>query len=123
MLAFAVSRNRPYPMRSTKRKARAPSSTPALLSTCGFSLRKLDLLNLSRLFLYNCSRKRCVLEVRRVSLSLRHCPSQELFDLFANILVGLLLIDEQPRERRDRIRIGAGRVRDRHAKVCRHLVS
>src|SRR5271155_2902169 len=56
--------SRPYPMRSTKRKARAPSSTPAPSCACyKVQLRNLDLLDLSRLFLYDGSRERRVLEV------------------------------------------------------------
>src|SRR5260370_41841591 len=104
MLALVATQSSTIPLGRARcldalKRARTPSSTPAPLHACDYRLRNLDLLNLRSLFLHDRGRKRRVLQVRRVGLSLGQRPAQKLLDLLANFLVGLLLINQQPRER------------------------
>src|SRR5579862_1307501 len=122
MLAVVVSQPRPYLKYSTKRKsAGAQLRRSHLFRLTTIALRNLDLLNLRSFLLDDFGRQRRILKVRRFLLPFRQCPAQELFDLIADILVGLFLINQQPRERRDRIGVGARRVGDRDAEVGRHV--
>src|SRR5205807_9264622 len=66
-------------------------------------------------------RQRRVEEIRGVLLPVRRRPVEEIHDGLALRLVGLLLVDEEPREAGDRVGLLAGCVRQRHAEVRRHV--
>src|SRR5262249_43279945 len=62
-------------------------------------------------------RKRTVIKRRRIRLTVVDRPLDEVDELLALGGVGLRLVDEEIRERRDRIRVRASSVHERNAEV------
>src|SRR5688500_2993740 len=58
-----------------------------------------------------------IVESSGLLLTFRQCPTNEVDELPPFHRVCLLLVHEQPRERRDRVRVGAGAVHNRDAVV------
>src|ERR1700694_2575613 len=66
-------------------------------------------------------RERSVPELGRVLLPFGERPPDEVLHDLRSLFVLRALVEEQPREERDRIDALAGGIRDRHAKILGHL--
>src|SRR2546427_8797720 len=67
--------------------------------------------------LHDLGRQWRVEEIRRVLLAVVDHPPEELHQQLALRLVGLVFVDEEPREARDRVRVIPGGVRERDAEI------
>src|SRR2546426_8340178 len=70
--------------------------------------------------LHDLGRQWRVEEIRRVLLAVVDHPPEELHQQLALRLVGLVFVDEEPREARDRVRVIAGGVRERDTEIGGH---
>src|SRR5437667_9238311 len=71
--------------------------------------------------LHDLGRQRRVEEIRRVLLAVVDHPPEELHQQLALRLVGLVFVDEEPREARDRVRVIPGGGRGGDAEIRGHV--
>src|SRR5438105_2342352 len=113
-ISSSTSANAPVPNR--KERSLAPVRTRFIRRLLYFDLR-----DRGHFQFHDLLRQWCVAKITRELLAVGECPLQEVHHGLRLFLVFRVLIEEQPRERRDRIRVFAGRVRDRDAEIRRYF--